>query len=76
MPRRPEFRRPRRLTREARALLAQADAGGVPAFISQNLRRIAEENGVEVTDDMTPNAIVEALRAAVPTKRSSGRPPE
>jgi hypothetical protein len=44
-------------------LLAQADAGGVPAFISQNLRRIAEENGVAVTEDMTPNAVVDALRA-------------
>jgi hypothetical protein len=32
-------------------------------FVSQNLRRIAEENGVEVSEDMTPNAVVEALRA-------------
>jgi hypothetical protein len=53
----------RRVTREARALLRQADDGGVPMFVSQNLRRIAEANGVDVTEDMTPNAIVEALRA-------------
>lgn len=52
-----------RLTAEARALLAQADAGGVPAFITQNLRRIAVENGVTVSPDMTPNAILDALRA-------------
>ena len=59
--------RPRRrratLTREAKALLAQADAGGVPAFVSQNLRRIAADNGIEVSEDMTPNAIVDALRS-------------
>ena len=51
-----------RLTREARALLRQAGEGGVPMFVSQNLRRIATENGVHVSEDMTPNAIVEALR--------------
>ena len=53
----------RHLTREARALLRQADEGGVPMFVSQNLRRIANENGIDVTDAMTPNDIVEALRA-------------
>lgn len=63
MSRRSSLRRHRPLTREARALLAQAEGGGVPAFISQNLRRIAEQNGVEITEDMTPNAIVDALRA-------------
>lgn len=52
-----------RLTREALALVQQAEAGGVPAFVSQNLRRIAEENGVEITDDTTPNDIVDALRS-------------
>jgi hypothetical protein len=53
----------RRLTREARALLRQADeGGGVPMFVSQNLRRIAAENGVPVSEDMTPNEIVDALR--------------
>jgi ribA/ribD-fused uncharacterized protein len=50
------------LTREARALLRQADEGGVPMFVSQNLRHIASDNGVRVCEDMTPNAIVEALR--------------
>jgi len=53
----------RRLTREARALLRQADQGGVPMFVSQNLRRIAQENGVDVSEDMTPNTVVDALRA-------------
>jgi N-glycosidase YbiA len=59
------------LTREARAVLRRADEGGVPMFVSQNLRRIATENGVAVTEDMTPNAIVEALRnrASQPTIR-------
>jgi hypothetical protein len=53
----------RHLTREARALLREAEAGGVPMFVSQNLRRIAEENGVELSDEMTPNEVLEALRA-------------
>ena len=50
------------LTPEARALLARADAGGVPMFASAALLRIAGENGVEVTPEMTPNEIIDKLR--------------
>lgn len=57
----PEVRRP--LTAEAVELLKRADDGGVPMFASSNLRRIASENGVAVSDDMTPNAILDELRA-------------
>lgn len=32
------------------------------AFITGNLKQIAQENGVEVTDAMTPNEIVDAIR--------------
>ena len=32
-------------------------------FASQNLRRIARENGVEVTDETTPNDVIDALRS-------------
>jgi hypothetical protein len=51
------------LTSEAKALLRVADGGGVPLFASQNLRRIARENGVEVTDETTPNDVIDALRS-------------
>lgn len=58
---------PARLTPEAEQLLASVDAGGVPAMITQNLRRIAAENGVEVTRSMRPDDVVSALRdRAVP----------
>ena len=32
-------------------------------FVSKSLHRIAAENGVNVSEHMTPNAIIEALRA-------------
>ena len=51
------------LTREAAALLRGVDAGGVPAFITDNLRRIAVENGVEIDPRTTPAQIVATLRA-------------
>jgi hypothetical protein len=60
------------LTREAIALLNAADAGGVPVFASQNLRRIASENGVEVSAEMTPNEILDQLRRLA----ESPAPPE
>lgn len=51
------------LTPEAQAIVNQVDAGGAaPAFISRNLERIARENGVEITDQMTPRDVVNALR--------------
>ena len=51
------------LTAEAQGLLSQAE-GGVPAFVSGNMARIARENGVDPTG-MTPQAVIEALRARV-----------
>jgi hypothetical protein len=50
------------ITPEAKDLLDKVDQGGVPGFITNNLRRIATENGVEVTGQTTPNDIVDALR--------------
>jgi len=54
---------PSSLTPEADALLRSVDDGGVPGFISRNLERIANENGVEVTKQMTPTDVINALRA-------------
>ena len=50
------------LTAEAEDVLATADRGGVPMFTSANLARIALENGVDVSPEMTPNDIIDALR--------------
>ena len=54
---------PPALTPDAMDLLAKVDAGGVPGFMSNNLRKIAAENGVAVTSNMTPKDVVNALRA-------------
>ena len=50
------------LTAEALQVIAAADQGGTPMFTSANLARIAKENGVEVTSEMTPNDIIAELR--------------
>lgn len=50
------------LTAEALQVIADADQGGVPMFTSANLARIAKENGVEVSSDMTPNDVIAELR--------------
>jgi len=50
------------LTAEAEDVLATADRGGVTMFTSANLARIALENGVDVSPEMTPNDIMDALR--------------
>jgi hypothetical protein len=56
------------LTAEAQQVIAAADQGGVPLFTSANLRRIAQENGVDVSADMTPNDIIDALRRLGPPR--------
>ena len=50
------------LTAEALQLIAAADQGGTPMFTSSNLARIAKENGVDVSSEMTPNDIIAELR--------------
>jgi hypothetical protein len=47
----------------AAELLRSVDIGGVPAFITANLRKIAEEHGIEISASMTPNDIVAAIRS-------------
>jgi hypothetical protein len=51
------------ITVAAADLLRAVDAGGVPAFITETLKRIAAENGIAVDDAMTPNTVIEALRS-------------
>ena len=55
----PEYRL---LTPAARDLLRSIDAGGVPAFVTQNLRQIALENGIDVAAQWSPNRIIDAIR--------------
>lgn len=55
------------LTTEAQQLLRRTDLGGVPTVITSNLRRIAEENGVQVTPETTPNDLIGALRTKAET---------
>lgn len=62
------------LTQEAADFLKATD-GGVPAFVTSNLERIARENGVDPTGK-TPNEIVAALRsAAIPQPAQAAQPP-
>jgi hypothetical protein len=53
------------VTPAASMLLQSIDAGGVPAFVTSNLKQIAVDNGIDVTDQWTPNEIVDALRRKV-----------
>lgn len=50
------------ITPLANELLQAVDAGGVPAFITEQLKQIALENGIAVTEQTTPNQIVAAIR--------------
>jgi len=53
------------VTPAAGELLRTVDAGGVPAFVTANLRQVAGENGIVVDPAWTPNRIIDALRAKV-----------
>lgn len=53
------------ITTTASDLLRGIDAGGVPAFVTGNLKQIALENGIEVGSTWTPNEIIAAIRAKV-----------
>jgi hypothetical protein len=58
------------LTQEAEDLISTVDEGGVPRFMTNNLRRIAKENNVEVTPKDTPNTVIENLRSKQTPKES------
>jgi hypothetical protein len=49
---------------ETELLLDSQDAGGVPAFISKNLRKIANDNGVTVLGTDSAEQVVNKIRAA------------
>jgi murein DD-endopeptidase MepM/ murein hydrolase activator NlpD len=50
------------LSQEAQDLLKKVADGGVPTRMTSNLRRIADEHGIPVTSDTTPNDVIKALQ--------------
>jgi len=65
-----EAQQPSTLTQDAQDLIRSVEAGGVPAMMTNNLRRIAKENGIELTPQTTPNDIIAALQ----TKLTEAKP--
>lgn len=50
------------LTTEAQELLKSVESRAFPAFVSANLKKIMGENGIEVSENDTPNALIEKLK--------------
>lgn len=50
------------ITDDAADLLTKVDQGGVPGFITNNLKNIAEKNGIIIEGSDTPNSVIEKLR--------------
>ena len=66
---------PSPLTQEAQDLLRTVAEGGVPAMMTNNLRRIAMENGIkDITPAWTPNQVIEALQAKTTPQPSITQP--
>jgi hypothetical protein len=58
-------------------LLADVDSGsGVPAFISNRMRAAAAEVGVNITGSMTPNDVIDVIRARRGDQVSDTTPPQ
>ena len=59
----PAVARSSSVTQGAREVLDKVDEGGIPLYVTASLRAIAEENGIYVSDNDTPNDVIGALRA-------------
>lgn len=57
------------ITPAAASLLRDVDAGGVPFSITNGIRKIAKENDIEITKDMRPDDVIQAIR-----NKSAGEP--
>lgn len=55
--------KPSPLKPAAEALLRSADEGGMPGFITKQMRATAEAEGITVTKTMTPQDVIDAVRA-------------
>ena len=62
------------LTKEADSLLKTVDEGGVPSFMTSNLKRIARRNGIKIETNTTPNDVIEALKAKRQTVATENKP--
>jgi GH24 family phage-related lysozyme (muramidase) len=62
------------LSKDADALLKTVDDGGVPSFMTNNLKRIARQNGIKLEADTTPNDVIEALKAKRKTVATENKP--
>jgi hypothetical protein len=59
------------LTPDAEALLRSVEAGGTPAMMTNNLKRIAKENGIAVTSKDTPNSVIDKLKELKTTQQTT-----
>ena len=55
--------KPSPLKPAAEALLRSADEGGMPGFITKQMRATAEAEGITITKTMTPQDVIDAVRA-------------
>ena len=67
----PEVAR-QKLTPDAVALLKSVDAGDIPAYITNNIEKIARANGIIPTKDTAPEDIIAALQAIRDTSPQEG----
>lgn len=71
----PAQQQPQAITPEAQKMLADVDAGGVPTIVTGQMEQIAKANGINVTPDMTPQAVIDALRAKQATSTPAKQRP-
>ena len=50
------------ITKEAEDLLSSITSGSKPTFITKNLEKIANDNGITVTNQMSADDVIDALR--------------
>ena len=63
------------ITEEAAELLAKVGKGNAaPGFMTANLKKIAAENGLDVTPQTTPGQVIEHLRKKQSSSRAAARP--
>jgi GH24 family phage-related lysozyme (muramidase) len=62
------------LTKSADDLLKSVDEGGIPSFMTPNLKRIARQNGIKIEANTTPNNVIEALQTKRQVVASENKP--
>lgn len=62
------------LNEEGIELLKTVQNGGVPAFITSHVRRIAESNGIEILSTDTPQDVFDRLKAKLPQEKVTPTP--